>query len=270
MLKDIGRTARMINAEGWSIDGHYGNEKLLAFMNMTDKETPRIRQLCGNHRVALVEGEIKLLLGATVVPKMFSMASFLRSGSFWTRLLGAVRSIIDDRVVFAVGQDLCPAWAAYAEEVMSYMCRQHRKFARAWIDRDRPQDAAAESKRMKQYREAWERHLQLWRCHWSVDADSDITVFVDEEVNRKSYIDEMAISFSQTIVRTMMVVPEHGKWTLFTPACDFLYGGYACCNMLECLLGVKVSQATEDAVTSLAAKGPQATTEDERYTEQIK
>ena len=84
-------------------DGAASNEKLFAYLESENKDTPMFRTLCLNHRLHLCESVVRDMLGKDLISGLFALAHATRMGSFWFRMVAALHRTIDANTDIFVG-----------------------------------------------------------------------------------------------------------------------------------------------------------------------
>jgi hypothetical protein len=183
--------------------------------------------LCLNHRAHLVETLVQNIserFAARSVDGLFSMASFFRMGSFYIRMVSSVYAVLRDNVIWDASDP--PEGAhTFAKELMDHAVSQRYKFKRAMADKSEPGGVAkvkSFTASAQKYRLHWEKHLELWTGPF--ENRVAIVVYTGRPLSnaeKEARLSAMSVSFIQTSLSSVMTMPEHGKWTKYTPALEW-------------------------------------------------
>ena len=209
-------------------------EILYLFRVIKVRPHPTAKVLCLNHRAHLVEVNAKDVVTCyepEAVKGVSTMATFIRTGSYYIRMVVTIVPILTEVVDFEVGQ--APAWAHdFALELKDFAVSQRKLYRNAYSNKTRKKKKRRGQARTAQntassqrdYETWWDTHLQLWTGPFEQRGEK-IIVFVPAALSQEekaAYIRRMGKSFVKTSLSSQIVLPQDGKWTTFTPPLEWL------------------------------------------------
>ena len=209
-------------------------EILYVFRVIKVRPRPTAKVLCLNHRAHLVEVNAKDVVTCyepEAVKGVSTMATFIRTGSYYIRMVVTIVPILTEVVDFEVGQ--APAWAHdFALELKDFAVSQRKLYRNAYSNKTRKKKKRRGQARTAQntassqrdYETWWDTHLQLWTGPFEQRGEK-IIVFVPAALSQEekaAYIRRMGKSFVKTSLSSQIVLPQDGKWTTFTPPLEWL------------------------------------------------
>lgn len=242
---------KAVATELWGFDGHPANTN--SFRHRSGEVMhPMFFHHCLSHRTAMIEVILKKQCGDGFDSTLFSFITWLRMGSFFLRMLGGLTDVLKHAVHVRIGD--VPADAkAYAREVMNFIMDNYKVFQSA---------TATEENRSKRaqgraiFRSKCEAFMKAWTCDWRV-RHGPIIIFAKDKREKNALVAEMVRTYASVFLRGVAGAPEHGKWTTFAPAVDWVLGAEAPAGLLQRLLlhcGSKMNTTVALKTTKAAAE----------------
>lgn len=145
--------------------GPPGMKNLFHFILGRDAHLARFRQLCLSHRNHLSENALKKWISQDFTAKLFSLAAYIRSGSFYMKMCINVAKVIKNKLRFVIGKQMSESAELFNKELMDYNVAHFQQFRKS-LSKAKAETAEERRRRDKQhelYRGDWARHLDLWR-----------------------------------------------------------------------------------------------------------